>query len=284
MRNRRSVAFWWVGCLSLVGACSSGGTANPVGDAATPRTDAATSAEVSDLAVSGLAARVTPGSTIALVASPAIQVSWTATCGALSSTDGTATTWTAPANAAECSVTASAPGAAAEVSTRVTWATTLVARDATGDEGAPGFDIEALYYGVSAGVLYVEATLSRFDPDTAQVEIFLRREEPDQPLHSLGWTEGVPVFWAAERPVGHPHYHWQVVGAPSSLDMVASPTILTARVSLSDVSLGDQTAAQIGIAGAPTLVDQSAQYTDRLPDDTEVTPTDIVGLTTIALR
>jgi len=244
--------------------------------------------------IDGLADRVPLGTPVSLsVQAPegipaSASYQWSADCGTFASTTDAVVEWTAPDAATPCEITValswSGGGGTATASTRATNAVTLVGSDATGDGTAAGFDVTDYYYGVVDGTLYVEVDLAEFDPGSAQVEIFLLQVTPDQDIYSLGLKAGATMFFWANRPAGHPHYHWVEEAAPASLTITATSSTLSASVALSDVGLGTQTQARTGVAGAPMVVAQTASYTDRLPDGLLVTATDVEGLPTVNLQ
>lgn len=214
-------------------------------------------------------------------------LAWSATCGTLSAVGGAVVTWTAPSEGANCDVVVTASRAGEEVkaiaSTRATNATELIGEDAAGDGSEAGFDLASAYYGVVDGTLFFEAGFGEIDPLKAQLEVFLLREAANQDIYSFGLKSGKVMFWQANRPPDHPHYHWQKLAAPASLKVSAEGALLTAEVALADVGLDGQAKARIGIAGAPHAVAETAKYTDRLPDALLVTGTDVEGLSLISL-
>jgi hypothetical protein len=235
-----------------------------------------------------LGAPVTVTAQVTADAPAGLTIQWSATCGSFSSTAGAAVTWIAPAAVQRCDVTAVATAegtqASAVATTRATNATKLVAADAIGDGTAAGFDMGSYYYGVVGGTLFVEVDLTANDFSTSQFEVFLLQTAANQEIHSFGMKAGAVMFWQANRPAGHPHYHWQQVTPPARLHFDATdPHVFSADVALADVGLEAQVAIRTGVAGAPTTVAQTASYTDRLPDALLVTGTDVEGLQTVSV-
>lgn len=160
--------------------------------------------------------------------------------------------------------------------------------DAVGDCGAGDASCEAdivqLYYARDAGTLHLDLHwASAFPEDQGSFELFLIPVDTQRVGHTFQYNHGQWGYWNADcssaRDDRHDGCHWSTGSIPESfVTEWTADDRFRCQVAVADLGFEDLTTLLMGVGAAPFFIQQTAEFTDRYPDELWVYSTEIAGL------
>ncbi|MBT3218073.1 MAG: hypothetical protein HN348_03200 [Proteobacteria bacterium] len=170
-----------------------------------------------------------------------------------------------------------------------TWLTMREDGDPADDCTANDVDCEAdivqLYHARYEGVLYLDLHFNNaFPADAGAFELFLIPKGLGRIGHTIQFNNGQFVYWDvdcsnATKDSRHDGCHWSNSAMPGSFvsEWTEGDRFLC-QVSVADLGFEELTKLLMGVGAAPFSIQQTAQFTDRYPDELWVYSTEIAGL------
>ncbi len=175
------------------------------------------------------------------------------------------------------------------------WQSLLEQGDAAGDcanqDATCLADLADLRFRQTGRSLDLEVSFHRaFPRQTGSFEIFLIPPDPQIVGHSLRIVPGRGTWWNADcssavRNLKHLGCHWTTQPFPSSLQFGwVDEEHFRMSVDLDEIGFQDLDSLLLGVAAAPFVIQVTAEFTDRYPDELLVTATAVQGLAEASLQ
>jgi len=152
-------------------------------------------------------------------------------------------------------------------------------------------DFQQVYFAVDGGVIHFDVKhFGAFPATEGSWELMFFPKDPLIAGHTLQLIAGVLKWWTADCSSGvssslrHSGCHWTSGSPPAELhyEWVAEERLVM-QVPLAELLPTGLSELLVGVGGAPFVVQKTAEYTDRYPDELLVTSTKVEGLQSITV-
>ncbi len=170
------------------------------------------------------------------------------------------------------------------------WTPLASAPDASGDceeqDENCRADIRDLSFRVEEGTLYWKIEYNAAPPEDHSFELFMIPPDSSLVGHTVRYNNGRFSYWNADCSTAAKHAgcHWSTENLPGSFRYTFNEGgDFHLEISLADLGFENLPKLLAGLAAAPFVIQKTAEFTDRHPDDLWVTSTEIQGLAEIPL-